>query len=69
LRKVCLSKGEELSFAAGIPRILSVVSGELTADDGAELKSGNNALLPASQAFTYTANTAIEVLVTENFAR
>jgi mannose-6-phosphate isomerase len=50
LRKVCLSKGEELSFAAGIPRILSVVSGELTADDGAELKSGDNALLPASQA-------------------
>ena len=67
LRKVCLSKGEELSFAAGIPRILSVVSGELTADDGAELKSGDNALLPASQEFHYTANTAIEVLVTENF--
>ena len=69
LRKVCLSEGEELSFEAGTPRILSVVSGQLTADDGATLKSGDNALLPASQAFTYTADTAIEVLVTEKFTR
>lgn len=69
LRKVCLSEGEKLSFEAGTPRILSVVSGQLTADDGATLKSGDNALLPASQAFTYTADTAIEVLVTENFTR
>ena len=69
LRKVCLSEGEELSFEAGTPRILSVVSGQLTADDGATLKSGDTALLPASQAFTYTADTAIEVLVTEKFTR
>jgi mannose-6-phosphate isomerase class I len=69
LRKVCLSEGEELSFEAGGPYILSVVSGELTADDGASLKSGDNTLLPASQEFHYTANTVIEVLITENFTR
>lgn len=69
LRKVCLSEGETLSFEAGAPRILSLVSGQVTAADGATLKSGDNALLPASQAFTYTANTATEMLVTENFTR
>lgn len=69
IRKVCLSEGEELSFDPGTPRILSVVHGQLTADDGASLKSGDNALLPAAHEFHYTANTAIEVLITENFTK
>jgi mannose-6-phosphate isomerase len=69
LRKVTLEVGESISFAAGTPRILSIVSGQLKADDSAILQSGDNALLPASQALTYTAETAAEVLITENFTQ
>jgi hypothetical protein len=68
LRKVCLAEGETLSFDAGTARILSVVRGQLTADDGAILQSGDNALLPASHELNYTANTEVEVLITENFS-
>ena len=69
LRKVQLAAGETLIFAAGAPRILSVVSGQLKADDDATLEGGDNALLPASHALTYTAESAAEVLITENFAK
>lgn len=61
-------EGETLSFDVSTARILSVVRGQLTADDGAILQRGDNALLPASHEFNYTAHTEIEVLITENFA-
>jgi mannose-6-phosphate isomerase len=67
LRKVQLAAGETLVFAAGAPRILSVVSGQLKADDDATLEGGDNALLPASHALTYTVESAAAVLITENF--
>ncbi|MGJ8653592.1 MAG: type I phosphomannose isomerase catalytic subunit [Opitutaceae bacterium] len=67
LKKVSRAEGEELFFDAGQPRILSIISGELTADDGAVVKQGDNVLLPASHQFSYKANTDIEILVTENF--
>jgi mannose-6-phosphate isomerase class I len=68
LRKVCFAKGDTLSLEAGKPRILSLISGQLTADDGAILQRGNNALLPACHSLNYTANTTSEVLITEDFA-
>jgi mannose-6-phosphate isomerase len=69
LRKVQLAAGETLIFTAGAPRILSIVSGQLKADDDATLEGGDNALLPALHALTYTAQSAAEVLITENFAK
>ncbi len=69
LRKVKLAAGEALAFEAGAPRILSVVSGQLKADDDATLQGGDNALLPASHALSYTAESATEVLITENFTQ
>jgi len=67
LRKVCLQAGETLSFAAGQARILSVVTGTLGEADGATLRRGDNALLPAVEAFEYTAICATELLLTEHF--
>jgi mannose-6-phosphate isomerase len=69
LRKVQLAAGESIAFAAGAPRILSVVHGQLKADDDATLQGGDNALLPASHALSYTAESATEVLITENFTQ
>lgn len=68
LRKVCITKGDTLNLEAGEPRILSLISGQLTADDEAILQHGDNALLPACHTLKYTANTASEVLITEDFA-
>ena len=69
LRKVQLAAGESLTFDTGTPRILSIVRGQLKADDNATLQGGDNALLPASQVLTYTAESAAEVLITENFTQ
>ncbi|MFT4902160.1 MAG: mannose-6-phosphate isomerase [Lentimonas sp.] len=68
LRKLNLKAGESLNFDAGTPRILSVVTGELSENDGSKLTRGDNALLPASETFHYTATADSEVLITENFA-
>lgn len=69
LKKVCLQPHETLSFESGSPKILSVVTGRLSETDGSQLQKGDNALLPAKEAFVYTATEATELLVTENFAR
>lgn len=68
LKKVVLAAGESLEFEAGQPRILSVVQGSLTEADGGALSRGDNALLPAKDSFSYVANEACELLVTEKFA-
>lgn len=67
LNKVVRSAGQTLSFAAGQPRILSVVKGALKLAEGSELKRGDNALLPAKDAFDYQVTEDSELLVTENF--
>ena len=67
LNKVVRSAGQTLSFTVGQPRILSVVKGALKLADGSELKSGDNALLPAKDTFDYQVTEDSELLVTENF--
>lgn len=67
LKKLTLAANETIDFAEGQPRILSIIKGRLTADDGAQLSGGDNALLPANLQHSYTATNSCEVLVTENF--
>jgi mannose-6-phosphate isomerase len=68
LRRLELAVGQELHFASGEePRILSVVSGELGADDGSRLRRGDNALLPYAGQSRWTASGAAVVLVTDRF--
>lgn len=69
IRRVVLDAGETLSFAAGGQvRILSVVTGQLTAAGKGGLARGENAVLPFAGDFTFKAAAASLVLVTENFA-
>lgn len=69
LRRLNLPTGQTLHFDAGAPRILSVVSGSMTEADGSPLQRGDNALLPAAEAFDYTATSDCVLLITEDFAR
>ncbi|SDS29542.1 type I phosphomannose isomerase catalytic subunit [Opitutus sp. GAS368] len=63
-----LARGERLAFAAGEQaRILSLIEGSLEA--GAAVGAGDNILLPQAGSFTFTAQDAAIVLVTENFGR
>ncbi len=63
-----LAAGENLAFKAGEQaRIISVVSGRLTAD-GTSLAVGDNALLPYAGAFNFVAGQGTVVLVTDNFS-
>ena len=68
LRKLRLSAGDTLEFAAGEPRILSMVSGKIENTQGNELTAGDNALLPASNGFSYSAMEDSVLLITEDFA-
>jgi mannose-6-phosphate isomerase len=68
LRKVVAGQGDTLTFEAGQPRILSVVNGALSCEDGATLKRGDNALLPAKFTIQYQVTEDCELLVTEHFA-
>ena len=69
LKKVILKAGETMTFKAGSPRILSVVTGVIKeAGDGAELLRGDNALLPSKESFNYEVVEDCEALITENFA-
>lgn len=68
LRKLRLSAGDTLEFAAGEPRILSMVSGKIENTQGNELTAGDNALLPACNGFSYTAMEDSVLLITEDFA-
>lgn len=68
LRKEVLDAGETLTFAAGSPSIVSMLSGSLTDKDGTILRRGDNALLPALESFQFTASEPTECLVTSDFA-
>lgn len=67
LRKLRLNAGDTLEFSSGVPRIISMVSGELQEATGGAIAAGDNALLPASAALSYTAAEESVLLVTENF--
>lgn len=69
IRRVVLDPGETLRFEAGEqPRILSLVSGELQGPGKNVLARGENAILPYAGEFTFKAQVASLVLVTENFS-
>ncbi|MGB0743018.1 MAG: type I phosphomannose isomerase catalytic subunit [Opitutales bacterium] len=68
LRKEVLHQGETLSFPGGSPTILSMLRGTFTEKDGSTLQRGDNALLPASSSFEFTATQVTELLVTSNFS-
>ncbi len=68
IRRVVLDAGETLHFEAGEqPRIVSVVTGELSGPGKQALARGENAILPHAGDFTFKAVAASLVLVTENF--
>jgi len=68
LQKFALAPGEILPLPAGLPRIISVVSGALQEADGSVLATSVNALLPAGESFAFTAARPSVVLVTDRFA-
>lgn len=70
IKRHLLAAGQKLEFAAGQQaRILSVTAGELAcAAASAPVKLGDNVLLAYAGAYTFTAQTAATVLVTENFS-
>lgn len=72
IRRVVLDRGERIEFSGSEePRILSVVSGTLEQQPSGRsadpLLRGDNALLPYSGSFAFTAVEAAIVLVTEAF--
>jgi mannose-6-phosphate isomerase len=70
LRRLELSPGEALEFAAGEePRILSVVEGELESIDGARAGKGDNVLLPYAGASRWLSSGDSVVLITDRFNR
>jgi len=69
LRQVELAEGQHLEFAARSgARILSVVSGGLSAGDGRVVERGDNIVLPYAGHHRFTATAATRLLVTERFA-
>jgi mannose-6-phosphate isomerase len=68
IRRLVLDRGETLEVAAGEqPRILSVVHGRLAGGGGVPLVRGDNAVLPYLAPFSFHAEEASLLLVTENF--
>ena len=67
LRKLNLKAGERIQFAAGEPKIISLLSGRLSAQDGSSLVKGDNALLPAAAEFDFSCSEACACLVTDRF--
>lgn len=67
LRKEMLQSGATLSVPAGLPTIISLLCGTLVDQDGTTLQRGNNALLPASQSFQFSADENTELLITSDF--
>ncbi|MBP7141891.1 MAG: class I mannose-6-phosphate isomerase [Opitutaceae bacterium] len=68
IRRVPLGGDESLHIGAyEQPRLLSVVSGALTAASGDALPTGSNVVLPYDTAFRFSAKGPTLVLVTENF--
>ena len=70
IRCVPLAPGGQLAFAAGQePRLLHVVRGRICEEPaGVVLSSGDNALLPFADGFTFAAAEESLLLVTEGFA-
>ncbi len=69
IRRVVLDRGETLHVPAGEqPRILSVVTGQLSLGRSQQLVRGDNAVLPYAGEFTFKADEAALILITENFA-
>lgn len=69
LHKVCLHTGEMQHVEPGQPRIISMIRGHMSDQSGAPIRTSENALLPASERFTFTAEEDTEFLLTENFNR
>jgi mannose-6-phosphate isomerase len=68
IRRVPLDAGEGFEVGANEqPRLLSVVSGIVTAGSGDALPAGSNAVLPYDTGFRFTAEEPTLILVTENF--
>jgi mannose-6-phosphate isomerase len=68
IRRVVMDRDESLSFAAGEqPRIISVVTGELSGPGKDHIRRGENVVLPCAGAFAFKATAPSLVLVTENF--
>jgi len=67
IRREPVAAGGKLEFAAGQPRILSVVEGRLRADDGSVLEKGDNVILAAGVKNSFIAENGVLALVTENF--
>lgn len=69
IRRVVLDRGERFYINGGEqPRILSVVTGELTvAGETRPITRGDNVVLPYAGAFAFTAPVSSMVLITENF--
>jgi mannose-6-phosphate isomerase len=68
IRRVVMDRDESLVFAAGEqPRIISVVTGELSGPAKDHIRRGENAVLPCAGTFTFKATAPSLVLVTENF--
>ena len=66
LRKIEVAAGARFEVPAGEPQILSVVSGH-GRFDGDPAERGANALVPAAEAATVTAEAAMTLLVTDGF--
>ncbi|MEX0325628.1 MAG: type I phosphomannose isomerase catalytic subunit [Puniceicoccaceae bacterium] len=70
LRRLELSAGEQLAFAAGEePRILNVVEGELVSGNGTVISRGDTVLLPYEGQSIWTGTGKAAVLLTDRFNR
>ena len=68
LRRLELSTGEKIAFAAGEePRILSVAEGRLEVEGGDALERGTNVILPFAGESTWSASEPTVILVTDRF--
>jgi mannose-6-phosphate isomerase len=67
MRKLNLKAGECIQFAAGEPKIISLLRGRLNAQDGSSLVKGDNALLPAAAEFDFACSEDCACLVTDHF--
>ena len=69
IRRIPLAANQTLSINAEEQvRILSLVNGKLTTEDGSTLLTGDNAILPYAAAFKFTAREDTLILLTENFS-
>lgn len=69
IRQILLAPGARVSFAAGQPRIVSVVEGwvEARLDPRGRVDRGENVLIPAAAAIDLCSPEGAKLLLTENF--